>query len=91
MPPFVAARALPKLVPPEKGVTAMRLSLHALRMREVSCVVWGKKTIRGVCCGGAGDQGVLDLLLRVVRSRVWEMLWGLSSERRLWMLRGVWS
>jgi len=58
---------------------------------DVSAVVWGKKTIRGVWDGGAGDQGVFDLLVRVERSRVWEMLWGMSEERRLWMLGAEWS
>jgi len=31
------------------------------------------------------------LLLRVARSRVWEMLWVVSEERRAWMLGAEWS
>jgi len=69
----------------------MRRSLHAFSTMDVSAVVWGKKTIKGVWAGGAGDQGVLDLLVRVERSRVWGMLWGMSEERRLWMLGAEWS
>jgi len=69
----------------------MRRSLHAFSTVDVSRVVRGKKTIRGVWVGGAGDQGVFDLPLRVERSRVWGMLWGVSEERRLWMLGAEWS
>ena len=69
----------------------MRRSLHAFSTMDVSRVVCGKKTIRGVWVGGAGDQGVFDLLLRVARSRVWEMLWVVSEERRAWMLGAEWS
>jgi len=47
--------------------------------------------MRGVWVGGAGDQGVFDLLVRVERSRVWEMLWVVSEERREWMLGAEWS
>ena len=69
----------------------MRRSLHAFSTMDVSRVVWGKKTIRGVWSGGAGDQGVFDLLARVERSRVWGMLWEMSEESRLWMLGPEWS
>jgi len=69
----------------------MRRSLHAFRMMDVSRVVWGKKTIRGVWVGGAGDHGVFDLPSRVERSRVWGMLWVMREESRLWMLGAEWS
>jgi hypothetical protein len=60
-PPLVDVNAPPKLVPPEKAVTAMQRSLHALNMFDTSSVDFGKNTVVGISSGDVGECAVLAL------------------------------
>lgn len=81
-------RAPPKLVPPEKEVTATRRWLHALRIVETSRVERGKKTVTGVSWAGTGECGVLAFEARTAGSVEWSMLWLLREDIRFTMLSG---
>lgn len=86
IPPLVDVNAPPKLVPPENEVTAMRRSLHVLRMMETSWVDFGKNTVTGVFSADTGECGVLALESRTAGSVECSMPRWLISEMRLLML-----
>lgn len=68
----------------------MRRLVHSASSREVSCVLVGQNTTRGISWDVAGDCGLLARASRVGMSVVWEMLWDVAKATNADIEVGEW-